>query len=457
VSIYVRSLLVNLRATSIFLLPETWSGDMNSRSDLRPTCPRVLIAAEHASLKFGGEAALPLHYYRVLRRRGEDVRLLVHGRTRDELSQAFPGDDRINYVDDNAIDRLLHRLGQLLPPRLGWITIGFLMRIHTQLAQRRRIKMFVRAGAIDLVHQPIPVSPREPSLLFGLGVPVIMGPMNGGMSFPPAFRRMENSAVRLLMQAARLSSGLLNWLLPGKRHAAALIVSNERTEAALPCPARRVVHLVENGVDFSVWRDDGAMAPHDEYVRFVFMGRLVDWKGVDVLLGAFAQASQRAPMSLTILGDGEERTKLEVLARNLGILAETAGPGRVWFGGWQTQAACARFLAVSDALVLPSLFECGGAVVLEAMAMGKPVLATRWGGPADYLDDTCGLLVDPVSVAAFSDGLEAGLVRLASSQELRERLGAAGRAKAQQQFDWEAKVNQMTALYCDSVICSELR
>ena len=59
------------------------------------THPRVLIVAEHASARFGGEAALPLHYFRVLRNRGVPVWLVTHARTRDELSALYPGDARI--------------------------------------------------------------------------------------------------------------------------------------------------------------------------------------------------------------------------------------------------------------------------------------------------------------------------------------------------------------------------
>src|SRR5215213_7671711 len=62
--------------------------------------PRVLIVADHASARFGGEAALPLHYFRVLRSRGAPVWLISHARTRDELTQLYGNDPRIHYVED---------------------------------------------------------------------------------------------------------------------------------------------------------------------------------------------------------------------------------------------------------------------------------------------------------------------------------------------------------------------
>jgi glycosyltransferase involved in cell wall biosynthesis len=98
-------------------------------------------------------------------------------------------------------------------------------------------------------------------------------------------------------------------------------------------------------------------------------------------------------------------------------------------------------------LVLPSLMECGGAVVLEAMAMGLPVIATAWGGPVDYIDDTCGILVEPGSRQAFVDNFAHALEQLARSPQARVEMGRAARARVVEHFDWEVKVDRVLALY----------
>lgn len=414
---------------------------------------RVLIAAEHASARFGGEAALPLHYFRVMRKRGIPVWLVTHARTRDELSALYPNDPNIVYIEDTGWHRAMWRIGQRLPDAISYVTTGFLSRLSTQWAQRRIVKAMVREHRIDVVHQPMPVSPREPSMLYGFGVPVVIGPMNGGMDYPPAFCRHRGAAEHWLLSAGRASAAWLNRLMPGKRRATTLLVANQRTRDALPAGVcEHVVELVENGVDLGVWRPPPALphggASHDGVTTFVFMGRLVDWKAVDLLLHAFARARHRAPMRLWILGDGSERASLEALAKSLGLpTGPDAAAGAIEFAGWLPQSVCAARLADADVLVLPSLLECGGAVVLEAMSLGKPVIATAWGGPLDYLDASCGVLVAPASRDAIVDGFAAAMVGLAASSERRRVLGEQGLRKVESDFDWELKVDGMLDMY----------
>jgi len=125
--------------------------------------------------------------------------------------------------------------------------------------------------------------------------------------------------------------------------------------------------------------------------------------------------------------------------------------GKIHFAGWLSQADCAPLLKAHDVLVLPSVWECGGAVVLEAMACAKPVIATAWGGPLDYLDEHCGILVPPTSPAALVSGLADAMAALAADPALRARLGAAGRRRIEAHFDWRAKTARMLEIYASVV------
>lgn len=408
---------------------------------------RVLIVAEHASARFGGEAILPLHWFRLLRARGLPARLIVHERTRAELDEALADHrDAIEYVADGWFQRALWRAGEWLPRRLAEATLGVAMRWSTQRRALRRVRALVAAGAVDVVHQPIPVSPKEPSLLAGLGVPVVIGPMNGGMDYPPAFRGLESGWLRAAIAVLRRSASLVNLLARGKREATTLLVANDRTERALPRGCRgRVVRLVENGVDFALFAANASTAapPRPPTGRFeaLFVGRLVDVKALDVAIAALARLPDDVACRLTVVGDGPMRATWEGAARAAGVA------DRVAFLGFRPQSEVPALLRAADALLLPSIRECGGAVVLEAMAMRVPVVATGWGGPADYVDERCGVLVAPTNREALVDGFAHALTRMARQPAWRARLAQAAFDRCREEFDWDRKLDAMLAIY----------
>ena len=405
--------------------------------------PRVLIVADHASASFGGEAILPLHYFRVLLSRDAPVWMIVHERSKPELER-LPREarTRIRYVPDTLVHRGLWQAGRHLPRRLDIATFNYASHVLTQCIAREYAAELVRTERIDVVHQPIPVSPKEPSVLFDLGAPLVIGPMNGGMSYPQGFKSFEGAVSRAAMQLGRSAADRLNRLIPGKHRAAILVVANPRTRRALPSGVTAsIVELAENGVDLGVWRQRRPERGTRRVPRFIFAGRLVPYKAVDCLLGAFCRVLEQRDAELRIVGDGPLRGDLEQLARSLAI------DHRVHFTGWLTQAELAEQLLHSEALVLPSLMECGGAVVLEAMASAVPVIATAWGGPLDYLDRSSGFLVAPTDRTTLIDGFADAMTRLADLPELGLRMGAAGRRRVIDYFDWETKVDRMLEIY----------
>lgn len=404
---------------------------------------RICIVAEHASYRFGGQGVLPLHYFSRLRARGVDVWLVVHARTREELQALFPADQsRIRYIENAWFHRFLDQLNRLFPARLGEFTIELLNQLITQHLERKIVLDLIRREGVNVVHQPIPVSPRFPSLMTGLGVPVVIGPMNGGMEYPPPLRHRESILSRLAVWVGRRLSGLAHSTFPGKRRANILLVANERTKLALPAGcAGEVIEFLENGVDLTIWfAGANGEEPDLESTekRFVFVGRLVEWKGVDMAIEALVQVPEA---HLEIIGEGPMRRTWESLAQKRGV-AE-----RVSFAGWLPQKECAARLRHAAALVLPSILECGGAVVLEAMAVGKPVIAVAWGGPADYLDEHCGLLITPASREKIVKEIARSFRRLIADPELARRLGMNGRLRALTAFDWERKIDRILDIY----------
>ena len=181
------------------------------------------------------------------------------------------------------------------------------------MVQRRIVGRLVSEHQSDVVHEPTPVSATFPSLMFGLGAPVAMGPLNTAVKFPLAFRSRQNPTIDILIAIAHQCVDFFNRHLPGKIKAETMLVANDRTQQARTAQVPgKIIELVENGVDFSVCRADSSLSKAAAgQVHFIFLGRLIDLKAVDLLLQAFAAVVAQTDAVLEIIGDGEIRGELE--------------------------------------------------------------------------------------------------------------------------------------------------
>lgn len=209
----------------------------------------------------------------------------------------------------------------------------------------------------------------------------------------------------------------------------------------LGIPARRI-HTVANGVDparFSVEADAArrrlGLASHD--VAFGIVGRLEPEKDHRTLLQAFGALRDRQKgVRLLIVGDGSLRGTLEASAQTLGVERD------VLFLGARNDIA--EVLAAMDVFVLPSVREGVPLSVIEAMAAGKPVIATDVGGLRLLVRPSVnGLLVTP----GDPEGLEAAMASLASDPGLRAALGERGRQIARDSFGVSAMMRRYEAIY----------
>jgi len=166
------------------------------------------------------------------------------------------------------------------------------------------------------------------------------------------------------------------------------------------------------------------------------IGRHVHQKGFDVLLEAFAAAGLGSH-DLLLAGDGPEHKDLEQLAQKL-LIDE-----RVHFLGRADRPTAVALFHGCDFFVLPSRQEPLGIVNLEAMAAGKPVVASRTGGvPEIVVDGETGLLLPPGEVAPLAGALR----RLAGDRALRERLGTGGKDRVRK-FTWESVAASYRQIY----------
>ncbi|MGB7537157.1 MAG: glycosyltransferase family 4 protein [Anaerolineales bacterium] len=175
-----------------------------------------------------------------------------------------------------------------------------------------------------------------------------------------------------------------------------------------------------------------------------FVGRLTRQKGVDVLLRAFAHVEKRIPDArLVLAGDGPDRPALEQLARSLGLR-------RVMFLGWR--ADIADIMADVSLLAVPSRWEGFGLVALEAMALGKPVVAARVSAlPEIVVAGETGLLVDPGRPGLLAEALQA----LLSDPARAEGMGRAGRDRVRKEFPVERMAQRTAEEYSKIALASK--
>jgi glycosyltransferase involved in cell wall biosynthesis len=223
-------------------------------------------------------------------------------------------------------------------------------------------------------------------------------------------------------------------------------------------------HTWYNGVD---QRYLGVESDPGESETISFVGRMTPEKGVDVLLDAFAEVSAEHPAArLELVGPFDVGTRPfvdphgvdEVLDAVVPALADPRSyverlearmqqMAGVTYRGKIANAELARHYATLGAFVFPSLWhEPFGIPVIEAMAAGIPVIATRGGGLTETIEDGVnGFLVERGDVAALATALR----RLLEQPDLRRRMGAAGRKRVRSHFTWDRQVEQLSDLYED--------
>lgn len=208
---------------------------------------------------------------------------------------------------------------------------------------------------------------------------------------------------------------------------------NLRTRAAQLVPAGATnLFVIHNGIQLGQFPARVEASP-----RVVVVGRLVSIKGFDVLLQAWAASRiSRRLNTLAIIGDGPEQRALDQLTLELGL------EGEVCFFGRQGHAQALQSMATSRFVVIPSRQEPFGMVALEAMAAGRPIVATRTGGLSEILDGAEAILVAPNDPAALAGAMDDMAARL----EREPHYGWRNREYVER-FSLERMVDQYLALY----------
>ncbi|MDQ2089357.1 glycosyltransferase family 4 protein [Marimonas arenosa] len=410
--------------------------------------PKVLVIAEAANPEWVSVPLVGWSLATALRHVAE-VHVVTHVRNRDAFLRAGEIEgETFTAIDNEALARPLWRLGEMLRmgQGKGWTALQAVQALSYPSFERlvwRRFGAAIRAGKFDVVHRVTPLSPTISSPLAKrcarAGVPFVLGPLNGGVPWPPGFeseRRREREWLSYLRGAYKL--------LPGRRatlrHASAVVVGSRHTQSEVPAHWRdKSVYIPENAVDPA--RFSTVAAPEGGVLRAGFVGRMVPYKGPDMLIEAALPLLRAGRMRLEMVGDGP---MLEGLT---GFSAAQGVAEAVTFHGWLAHEEVQAVLGRCHLLSFPSVREFGGGVVLEAMALGVVPLIVDYAGPGELVTEGLGWKVPLGTRDEIVAGFRAALQRAAQDPGALAPMASAARARVAEAFTWARKAEQMRGVY----------
>lgn len=304
----------------------------------------------------------------------------------------------------------------------------------------RRMRKRLRAGEFDVVMRLLPANPVLPSafpfLMRNCKVPFVIGPINGGLPWPPGFSQAQSQ--RSWIDNLRNLYRYLPFARSTFRRAAAIIAGSSQTYSEFAGYSDKMFFIAENGVNRSLCRENPRRPAGDGKLEFIFLGALVPYKACDLALRAAASSLKSGLAHLSVVGDGPERAHLEQLADSLGI------KDQVTFCGMVKHSEAMERLSSADVMVYPSVREYGGAVVVEALASGAIPLVADFGGPGDTVRTDVGFKVHLTNESEVVAQLERHLVELTHDRALLERLRERGIAYVRENLTWDAKAQSTT-------------
>ena len=415
---------------------------------------RVLIIAEAANPELTSVALIGYSLSQALGKVCE-AHLVTESRNENSLLQAGVSPGSFTAIT-NPAQRLAFRLATLLRggTSLGWTIHSALTTLAYPLFERkvwRHFRQRLTHGEFDLVHRITPLSPTTPSYLAkkltDIGVPFILGPLNGGIPWPAGFdqiRRAEREWLGYFRDLYRILPGLS----ATRKLASSLILASRHTYGEVTANQsdleNKAIWLPENAIDparFPEVDREPAAPPAASPLHVAFLGRLVPYKGADMLLESAAPLLRAGKMTLEIIGDGPQLPELQAI-----VAREKLG-STVQFPGWVAHDQVRRHLSNAQVFAFPSVREFGGGVVLEAMAMGLVPVVMDYGGPAELIPQDCGRLIPMGTREEIIDSLRQVLADLTAEPAAVHATGLRAQRHVRAHFTWSAKARQLLKVY----------
>lgn len=392
---------------------------------------KLLVIAPTCDGDDVGEAWVAHQWATGLAARHDVTLLTYHKRGRRPAAEQVAGARVVEWVEPAVLGRF-ERLNSLLKP--GYVP--FHVKAHRWIRQA-----LADGERFDAAFQPTPVAMRYPSPATGTGLPLILGPVGGGLSDPPGFRGSAAStpwyvrlraldSLRLRRDPLLRRTYLEAWCVLG--------IAPYVREHLREMPLRRFELMCETGLVHLPSVDLPRTPPTGE-LRLLFVGRLVKTKGARYAIEALARMRD-LPLRLVLVGEGPDRDHCQDLVRELDL------GDRVELRGFLSREAVDACYRDADVFVFPSYREPGGNVAWEAMSHGLPVITCDRGGPGESVDATSGLKLALSTEEQLIEDLAEAVRGLHEDRQRIVELGAGARRRAETHGMWSSRYDQLDQL-----------
>ncbi|MEQ8969635.1 MAG: glycosyltransferase family 4 protein [Coleofasciculus sp. C1-SOL-03] len=387
-----------------------------------------------------------------------DVTLVTHERYRNRLKKTEYSN--IEYIKPSSFINkywlLSLKLIKITKQQGNWplrLTLDF--PFYAQFNQRvyHEFARQVIRGDYDIVHAITPMMPRYPYKIVKAcqHTPFLLGPVNGGIPFPPGFREKAKEEYAYLNFLRAVGRALIPEYKETYQKTDRILAGSTYTLNLLKnlfkLPDSKIGLFYENGIDKAFLIEAKNKFPKNrDKINLLFVGRLVPYKCADIVIESISKLRQSIQNNivLTIVGDGSEKTKLENLVQKVGLSEKVNFTGRI------PQQETLNYYRQADIFCFPSIREFGGAVVLEAMACGLPCIVANNGGIGEYVTEETGFKIEPLSREYLTQELTDKIKILVEDEQLREDMSTKAVERARE-FTWENKAQKIVDIYQEMI------
>lgn len=281
-----------------------------------------------------------------------------------------------------------------------------------------------------------------PTFLPFINIPFIYGPLGGGEGIPDTFINKLPIKQRLIQRFRKLLkiSACINPLFLYTASKSKVILCRTRDTANLfPKRYRSRINILEDGAIEPDIFDYHANHKIQNEIRIISTSRLIGFKNVISIIEALQLVPSSYKINCVIIGSGPEKQKIQKLS--------SESPHSIIFKEHLSRNEVLQELANSDIFISPSLRDACNLSLLEAMAIGLPVICLNWSGMAISTDDSCAIRLPVTDPKQMPQDMAAAIIKLIENPQLREQLGNAGRKRIKEVFNWEAKEQFMENLF----------